>query len=287
MAGAIIKLIHQGKLKAATLNLVRSAAVQEYVRSKDGTRIGYSRFGEGPAVVFVHGSLSKGSDWLGVAASLQQPLTCYQMDRRGHGRSEHGATAYSIEREYEDVVAVLTAAGSGASLVGHSFGAICALGAALRGAARRLILYEPPLPIGGLIAGENLAPYCRALADGRLEDALEIGLKKFVRVPGAAVHAMRASSGWSKLASLVPTWPRELKAMDELASDAEEYAAIACPTLLLLGTESPEHPFRHAISALSQTLPNVRTAYLKGQSHMAMRSAQGLLAELISGFVLA
>jgi pimeloyl-ACP methyl ester carboxylesterase len=238
-------------------------------------------------VVFVHGSLSKGSDWLGVAASLKQPLTCFLMDRRGHGHSENGATAYSIEREYEDVVAVLTAAEAGASLVGHSFGAICALGAALHGAVRRLILYEPPLPIGGLIAGENLAPYCRALADGRLEDALEIGLKKFVRVPGDAVHAMRASSGWSRLASLVPTWPRELKAMDELASDAEEYAAISCPTLLLLGTESPEHPFRHAISALSQTLPNVRTAHLKGQSHMAMRSAQGLLAELISGFVLA
>ena len=87
------------------------------------------------------------------------------------------------------------------------------------------------------------------------------------------------------LATLAPTWPRELKAMDGLAGDVNEYVAITCPTLLLLGTESAEHPFRHAISALSQTLPDVRIASLAGQSHMAMRSAQSLLAQQISGFV--
>ena len=265
---------------------MRSEVVQEYVRSKDGTRIGFSRFGEGPAVVFVHGSLSKGTDWLGVATCLSRQFTCFMMDRRGHGRSESGASAYSIAREYEDVAAVLSAAGRDASLVGHSFGAICAMGAAMRASVRRLVLYEPPLPVGGLIAGENLAPYCRAVADGRLDDALEIGLKKFVRLPGERVHAMRSSSGWSRLASLAPTWPRELKAMGGLAADVDAYVALTCPTLLLLGTESPEHPFRHAISALSQTLPNVRTASLMGQSHMAMRSAQSMLAQQISGFVL-
>jgi pimeloyl-ACP methyl ester carboxylesterase len=278
-------LINQNKLEAASLNLMRSEAVQESVRSKDGTRIGFSRFGEGPPVVFVHGSLSKGTDWLGVATCLSSQFTCFMMDRRGHGRSESGTSSYSIGREYDDVLAVLSAAGRDASLVGHSFGAICALGAAMRASVRRLVLYEPPLPIGGLIAGENLAPYCRAVADGRLDDALEIGLKMFVRLPGAHVHAMRSSSGWSRLASLVPTWPRELRAMDGLAGDVDAYVAITCPTLLLLGTESPEHPFRHAISALSQTLPNVRTASLMGQSHMAMRSAQNLLAQQISGFV--
>jgi pimeloyl-ACP methyl ester carboxylesterase len=207
------------------------------------------------------------------------------MDRRGHGRSEPGTASYSIGREYDDVVAVLSAAGCDASLVGHSFGAICALGAAMRASVRRLVLYEPPLPIGGLVAGENLASYCRAVDDGRLDDALEMGLKKFVRLPGAHVHAMRSSKSWPKLASLVPTWPRELQAMDALAANVDAYVAITCPTLLLLGTESAEHPFRHAISALSQAIPNVRTASLTGQSHMAMRSAQNLLAQQISKFV--
>jgi pimeloyl-ACP methyl ester carboxylesterase len=278
-------LINQDILETESLNRTRTEAVQEYVRSKDGTRIGYSWFGEGPPIVFVHGSLSRGADWLGVAACLSSQFTCFMMDRRGHGRSEPGTASYSIGREYDDVVAVLSAAGCDASLVGHSFGAICALGAAMRASVRRLVLYEPPLPIGGLVAGENLAPYCRAVDDGRLDDALEMGLKKFVRLPGAHVHAMRSSKSWPKLASLVPTWPRELQAMDALAANVDAYVAITCPTLLLLGTESAEHPFRHAISALSQAMPNVRTASLTGQSHMAMRSAQNLLAQQISAFV--
>jgi len=274
-------------VEVASLNPVRSEAVQEYVYSKDGTRIGFSRFGQGPSIVFVHGSLSRGADWLGIAAHLSRHFTCFMMDRRGHGRSEPGASSYSIAREYDDVLAVLAAAGRDASLVGHSFGAICALGAAMRASLRRLVLYEPPLPIGGLVAGENLASYCRAVADGRLDDALELGLRKFVRFPGAHVHAMRSSKSWPRLAAMVPTWPRELKEMDGLPGDVEAYAAIACPTLLLLGTESPEHPFRHAISALSQTLPDVRTASLLGQTHMPMRSAQSLIAQKISAFVCA
>jgi pimeloyl-ACP methyl ester carboxylesterase len=278
-------LTSQSTLESSSLNSVRIEAPLEYVRSKDGTRIAFCRLGEGPAIVFVHGSLSKGADWLGVANCLSSQSTCFLMDRRGYARSESGVSPYSIAREFDDVGAVLSAAGRDASLVGHSYGAICAMGAAMRAPVPRLVLYEPPLPIGGLIAGENLAPYCRAVADGRLDDALEIGLKKFMRLPGAHVHKMRSSSAWSKLASLAPTWPRELKAMDGLPGDVNAYAKLACPTLLLLGTESPEHPFRNAIAALSQTLPNVRTASLPGQSHMAMRSAQDLLAREISGFV--
>lgn len=278
-------MISQDKLEVARLNPARSEAAGEFVRSKDGTRIGFSRFGEGPSIVFVHGSLSQGADWLGVATCLSQEFTCFLMDRRGHERSESGSSSYSIAREYEDVLAVLSVAGPDASLVGHSFGAICAMGAALRASVHRLVLYEPPLPIGGLVAGENLAPYCRAVADGRLDDALEIGLKKFVQLPGELVRAMRSSRSWPRLASLAPTWPRELKAMDGLAADADAYADLTCPTLLLLGTESPEHPFRHAMSALLKTMPNVRIASLDGQSHMAMRAAQSLLAQQISEFV--
>lgn len=264
---------------------IRSEAVHEQVRSKDGSRIGFRRMGQGPAIVFVHGSLSRGADWQGVAGCLAGQFTCFLMDRRGHGRSDLGNTAYSIAREYEDVAAVLAVAGSTSSLVGHSFGAICALGAALSTVVPRLVLYEPPLPIGGLVAGENLDPYCRAVTDGRLEDALEIGLRKFVRLPREHVHAMRSAPAWSRLASLAPTWPRELQAMDGLAGDTEAYASIACPTLLLLGTESPQHPFRNAIAALSESLPDVRTASLVGQGHMAMRAAQELLASQIAAFV--
>jgi pimeloyl-ACP methyl ester carboxylesterase len=280
-------LINQDKLETVQLNQMRSEAVQEYVQSKDGTRIGYRRVGRGPAIVFVHGSLSRGSDWLGVANCMSRQFTSFLMDRRGHGHSERGATAYCIDREYDDVMAVLAAAGRDASLVGHSFGAICALGAALRSPVRKLVLYEPPLPVGGLIAGENFEPYCRAVDDGRLDDALEIGLKKFVEFPDAHVRKMRSSKAWPFLVSEIPSWSRELKAMDGLPGNVDACAALTCPALLLLGTESPVHPFRHAFAALLKTLPNVQTASLPGQTHMPKRSAQSMIAQEISAFVAA
>jgi pimeloyl-ACP methyl ester carboxylesterase len=280
-------LINQTELKTASHKLMWSEAVQEYARSLDGTRIGFRRFGQGPAIVFVHGSLSKGYDWLDVASCLSRQFTSFLMDRRGHGHSESGATAYSIDREFDDVMAVLSAAGGGASLVGHSYGAICAMGAAMRAPVRKLVLYEPPLPIGAPIAGESFQPYCRAVDEGRMDDALEIGLRHFVQFPGAHVQRMRSSKSWPQLVSEVPSWARELRAMDALPRDVDACAALTCPTLLLLGTESPERPFRFAVAALMKILPDVRTASIAGQTHMPRRSAQSLIAKAISGFLAA
>jgi len=278
-------LVEKNKLEATTIDKMRSEAVQEYAQSKDGTRIGYRRVGQGPAIVFVHGSLSRGSDWLGVANCMSHQFTSFLMDRRGHGHSEPGATDYCIDREYDDVMAVLAAAGRDACLVGHSYGAICALGTALRSPVRKLVLYEPPLPVGGLIAGEYFEPYCRAVDDGRMDDALEIGLKRFVEFPDAHVRKMRSSKAWPYLVSEIPSWARELKAMDGLPGNVDACVRLTCPTLLLLGTESPVHPFRHAFAALLKTLPHVQTASLPGQTHMPKRSAQNMIAKEISSFV--
>ena len=106
-------------------------AIPEVTRSADGTSIGFVRLGSGPAVVFVHGSLSTGDDWLQVATAMTEQFTCFIMDRRGRGRSGD-ASDYSLDREYEDIKAVLDIVGPGTHLLGHSYGAICALGAALR-----------------------------------------------------------------------------------------------------------------------------------------------------------
>ena len=113
------------------------------VHSKDGTAIGYLRLGEGPPLVMVHGSLAVAEAWSAVANLLADSFTCYLMDRRGRGRSGD-APEYSIEREYQDIAAVLRAAGAKPHLIGHSYGAVCALGAALETPIDKLILYEPP-----------------------------------------------------------------------------------------------------------------------------------------------
>lgn len=113
----------------------------EVTRSADGTSIGFARLGSGPAVVFVHGSLSTGDDWRQVATAMAGQCTCFLMDRRGRGRSGD-ASDYAIDREYDDIKAVLDVAGPGTHLVGHSYGAIGALGAALGAPIGRLVLYE-------------------------------------------------------------------------------------------------------------------------------------------------
>ena len=255
------------------------------VHSADGTRIGYYRLGAGPPVVFVHGSVATHTDWMKVARLMAGRFRCYVMDRRGRGRSGAGAANYSLEREYEDICAVLGAAGEGAALAGHSFGAICAMGAALMRPVRRLVVFEPPLPVGGLIGGERLGPYARAIAEGDLDGAVEVGFRSFSRLTEEEIDAIRHSRAWPRLKQLAPTWVRELEEMDRLPADADRYREIGCPVLMLVGSESPEHPMQDASRALAAVLRDVRLEWLEGLDHAAARSAPERVAERIIEFL--
>jgi len=264
---------------------VQSAVVEGSVLSRDGTPIGFFRVGAGPALVFVHGSISDHRDWKKVARILSARYTCILMDRRGRGHSRNLSAAYSIENEYEDVAAVVASAGAGACLVGHSFGAVCALGGAALCPVRRLVLYEPPFPLGKPIAGANLLPFKQALAAGDLDLALAVGMEKFIGLPAAVVAATRSSKAWAHMRGLVATWTRELEVMDAQGGDLSAYRQFPTPTLLLRGSVSQKYPFQAAIRALQQTLPRVRVSTLHGQSHMAMRLAPALVAQRIAQFV--
>jgi pimeloyl-ACP methyl ester carboxylesterase len=269
-------------LESAALSI---AAVS--VRSADGTRIGFSRLGEGPAVIFVHGSVSTHTDWMPVAKLLSRSFSCFVVDRRGRNRSELGNSPYSIDRECEDIAAVAVAAGPDAALVGHSYGAICALEAAMRIPVRRLVIYEPPLRVGGLIAGDYLEPYAQAVAANNMDAALEIGLKRFTRISEPAIAKLRASRAWPRLRTLAPTWTRELEVMDSIDSDVDRYRAIPCPIQLLVGSDSPEHPMKNAARALAETLPGIQTEILAGHGHAGIRTAPIAVASLIGRFLAA
>jgi len=257
--------------------------------SADGTRIGFRRLGSGPAVVFVHGSVSTHTDWMPVARLLADRFTCFAMDRRWRAKSGEGVGPYSIEREYEDIEAVLAVAkaatGSDAALVAHSYGAICALGSAMRHPVPRLVLYEPPLPVGGLIAGENLPPYVAAIEAGDVDKALDWGLAHFPRMPAKTIAALRVSKAWPSLRVMAKSWIRELIEMDAHSPDVEPYRALSCPSLLLAGSISPEHPMLDAARALAGVLPGVRFEWLPGQGHGATRGAPELVARLIGEFL--
>jgi pimeloyl-ACP methyl ester carboxylesterase len=263
-------------------------------RSADGTPIGYFKLGSGPPVVIVHGALCTHEDWMAVARELSTRFTCYVMDRRGRGMSGD-ASGYTVERELADIGAMLNAAGQGASLVGHSFGAFCALLAALQAPVSRLVVYEPPWPIHGPAHGRS-AVLCPALIEqGRSEDALVLFLREIGMIPpglmGRLFTALPAwirvklMPSWTSMVALMPVTTREIVAVDGIGKSLERFTALKMPTLFLLGAQSQQPHIRDTTLALVKLVPNATLCELPKQGHMAQLFAPKVVAEQIAGFL--
>ncbi len=186
------------------------------VRSADGTPLAVWAGGEGPPLVLVHGSMCDHTAFDPLVAELRGDMATYAMDRRGFGASGDAA-GYAIEREFEDVAAVVRAVaartGGPVALWGHSYGAGCAMGgAALTGDVHRLVLYEPglgiPYPAGSIEEVEA------ALAAGDMETAVRLVLVGIVGVTEAEMDALRSGPRWPTMLASVPTVPRECRAED-------------------------------------------------------------------------
>ncbi|MFL5758385.1 MAG: alpha/beta fold hydrolase [Thermomicrobiales bacterium] len=256
-------------------------APTEFAVSADGTRIAYQRAGQGPPIVLIHGTADDHSIWFQVMPALAERFTVHAVDRRGRGES--GASApgtYAIEREFEDVLAVINATGEPAYLLGHSFGAICAMEAALQTEKLvKLILYEPPILT---VAGESLIPkqafqamgqavetMDHMLAEGDNEGVMLTFARDIGQVPEEAIDAFRAMPSWQASVDMADTIVREVHAVATYDFDPERFHDLSVPTLLLMGSESP--PYMQAASeAVADALPNDQVATLQGQGHLAM-----------------
>ncbi len=115
-------------------------------RAIDGTAIGCTPFGSGSPLILVHGASVDSTFWLPVVPALANAHRVLSMDRRGRGDSgDH--PEYEIEKEFSDLAGLIDSIGEPVDVVGHSFGALCALEAALLTRnVRRIVAYEPPLP---------------------------------------------------------------------------------------------------------------------------------------------
>ncbi|HSH44958.1 MAG TPA: alpha/beta hydrolase [Longimicrobiales bacterium] len=255
------------------------------VESADGTAIGYARIGHGPVpLVVVHGALSAGSQWVPVAEALGDACTCHVVDRWGRGGSgEH--PAYGVEREVDDVLAVLDIAGPDAVLMGHSSGAIYALEAALRRRLAGLILYEPPIHgFHGRFVRE-IWGRIRAAADrGDYEAVVSIFLTEEAELPPGLLSAIRERPLWQLQVAMAPNSVREWEALVRQAPTVDRYRDVAAPTLLLGGAETGAHP-SFATRALAAALPDARVSLLEGQGHAAHMTAPHRLAAEIGAFV--
>jgi pimeloyl-ACP methyl ester carboxylesterase len=260
-------------------------ARERELRSPDGTRIGFVEIGSGPPLVIAHGSVSTAEHWMAVAMHLAPRFTCHVMDRRGRGRSGN-APDHTIEREAEDIRAVLDAAGPGAHLLGHSYGAVCALEAARTAPPARLVLYEPPLLVGAS-QGEQLAKRFGELVErGEIEEALVFFLREGPEIPDAEITVLRSTPIWPQMVAVAPTLTREARALARIDCDFERYRGIAVPVLLLVGRLSSAG-LRDASERLGGVLPDARTLWLEGQAHVANLVAPDLVARGVADFLLA
>jgi pimeloyl-ACP methyl ester carboxylesterase len=244
--------------------------IMERVSSKDGTVIGYRHAGSGPALLLVHGATADHTRWSPISPRFERDFTVYAMDRRGRGASTD-APDYDILREAEDVAAVVDAIGGPVSVLGHSFGALCSLEAALRtDNIHRLILYEPPFPGVNPPIPPDVIHRMQALIDeGEPEAALELFFREIVRMPEYELKEYRQLPVWKTRVSLVPTVPRELLIDRTYRFRPENFAGLQVPTMLFLGGDSP--PFaRQAVETVDAALPNSHIVVLPGQQHIAM-----------------
>jgi pimeloyl-ACP methyl ester carboxylesterase len=244
------------------------------VLSKDGTTIAFDRIGHGPAVILIDGALCyRGMGQSGKLANLMAPrFTVFTYDRRGR-RASSDTAPYAVEREVEDIEALLSEAGGTASIWGTSSGAVLALEAAnrLKG-IKKLALYEPPFIVDDSrsTTEDDWVRIGEAIAADRRSDAVRIFLKS-VGLPGLFIALMRLMPLWSNLKAIAHTLPydgaivRDNQRGNPLPAD--RWASITAPTLIMDGGNSPAW-MRRGNRSLASVLPNAQYRTLEGQTHM-------------------
>src|SRR3712207_5127953 len=238
------------------------------VTSRDGTSIAFDRSGNGPPVILVCGGSTDRMANAPLAEFLAPRFTVFNYDRRGRGDS--GDTApYAVEREVEDVGAVIDVAGGSAFVYGTSSGAALALEAAASGlAVRKLALGEPPF-----ILDESSRPpadlverYDEMIAAGRRGDAVEYFMSKVVGLPPEFVAYARTQPFWQAQEVLAHTLAYDAAVMGDYSLPVERAAAVTIPTLVVAGGMS--FPFvRETAQALADVLPHGQHRTLEGQEH--------------------
>jgi pimeloyl-ACP methyl ester carboxylesterase len=266
------------------------------VLSHDGTPIAFDQSGQGPALIMVPGATVVRQAIASIAAVLSPDFTVYAYDRRGRGDSGD-KPPYAVEREVEDIEALLNDAGGSAFVFGHSSGAVLALEATrlLPAKITKLALYEPPFII------DDSRPPAPANFAQRLFELVEEGRRGdaaayFMTVIGAPpemVAQMRQSPEWAGEEAIAHTLAYDITVMGDTMSGGnpatlQKWAGVTVPTLvmdgtLFMGSAEKHHFLRHGAEEITRVLPNAQHRVLEGQDHSA---ADDVLAPALKAFFL-
>jgi len=260
----------------------------EYAVSADGTRIAFERTGSGPVVVLVDGALVQREVGPArpLAGALASRFTAVAYDRRGRGLS--GDTApYAVEREVEDLRAVIEAVGGDAAVVAQSSGAVLALRAAAAGVPMRaLVVYEAPwtAPRRRRDAGaDHLHELRTRLEAGRPGGAVDYFMVHMAGAPWFVPFMLRLSrDAWTHLQAAAPTLPYDAQLVGpHPAPPVDLLRQVTVPTFVLAGARSPQ-PMRDTQRAVAAAIPGAQHGELLGQTHQVQPH---ILAPLVIAFL--
>lgn len=243
--------------------------------SRDGTAIAFEETGEGPPLILVVGAFNDRMTGAPLAAFLAPRFTVFSYDRRSRGDSGDAAQ-YAVEREVEDLEAVIRAAGGSASVLGYSSGAVLALKAAARGVAiTKLALYETP---PSAEAAAHAAQLATLVAAGRRGDAVEYFQRRMVGIPEQVVAQLRHAPFRPALEAMAHTLVYDATILGDGPLSPELLANVRQPTLAIAGGASPP-AMREVAEALARSLPNARSVTIEGATHDIVPAVLGPVLE--------
>jgi pimeloyl-ACP methyl ester carboxylesterase len=243
------------------------------VTSADGTTIAFDRSGHRPAVILVAGALAKRADPINaiLAELLAEQFTVYNYDRRGRGDSTD-TPPYAVEREVDDLAALVEEAGGSAYAYGISSGGVLALEAARRlPSITKLAMYEPPFIVDGSRPprpDDYVQQLDKMTGEGRPGDAVAYFMTAAAGIPAEFVAGMRGQPFWPATEAVAHTIAYDGRVMANTTSGAPlpaEWATITTPTLVMDGGNNPT--FHTGAQALADLLPNAQHHTLGGQDH--------------------
>jgi pimeloyl-ACP methyl ester carboxylesterase len=259
-----------------------------YVTSKDGTKIGYRQLGSGPGIILVHGGVNASQHFMKLGAALSDAFTVYIPDRRGRGLSGPFGEDYGIQREVEDLDALLNKTGAH-YLFGAATGALIILQSALTlPGIHKIALYEPLLYLSKYKSEMDnfnamIHRYDEKVAEGKLAAAMvtvsaddpSSGLSKLPRFLLLIlftfilrIDAMTVKGDDVQLKDLMPTLDYDIALVNETEGKLENFKDVSAEVLLLGGSKS-NLMLKNSLDALSNILPHVNRIELLGLDHKA------------------
>ena len=244
------------------------------VASPDGTAIAFDRLGDGLPVIVVGGALCDRAVTRPTAEELAKHFAVINYDRRGRGDSRD-TTPYAVQREIEDIGALVAEAGGMASVYGHPSGAGLVLHAAAHGLPiAKIVLHDPPYaPDGDEEArrssreyGENLKAL---LSEDRRGDAIELFMT-MVGMPQEMIEGMRHTPRWAKLEAIAPTLAYDSEVMGDIGRDGtipvDQASRVTVAAFVLTG--GVDYPWMTDVGRrLADVMPNGQHRVLEGQEH--------------------